>query len=136
MTSKTNRPALDRTAKRLKRPPVNGKGDVLTLSGQDDRYVYRIFNDKGTRIATHKDYGWEPCSKDDIEIGTKNALHAGDLATVTVDSSTGEKGLVMRLRKDWYDEDQKAKQDAIDETEKSITGESEKDGNYGKVSIE
>lgn len=134
--AKTNRPNDDRTVTRKKRPPVNGRGDVLTLSGMDDDYQYRVFNDKGTRIAQHREYGWEPVSVDDVTIGTRNAIHAGEAATVTVDSRDGTQGVVMRIRKDWYDEDQKAKQDAIAETEKQITGESDKDGNYGKVSIE
>ena len=136
---KTNRPDTDRTKTRKKRPPINGRGDVLTLEVSDkdkEEYVYRVFNDKGTRIAQHKQYGWEPCSTDDVTIGTRNTVGAGDIASVTVDSSDGTQGIVMRIRKDWYDEDQKAKQDAIAKTEEQITGESETDGNYGKVSIE
>ena len=133
---KTNRPDLDRKTQIRKRPPINGRGDVLTLSDLDSEYMYRVFNDKGTRIAQHKDYGWETVSADDVTIGTRNAVHAGGIATVTVDSSDGTKGVVMRIRKDWYDEDQKAKQDAIAKTEEQIVGESNNDGNYGKVSIE
>ena len=140
MPSKTNRPGTDRTKQRRKRPPVNGRGDVLTLSynNEDDaeEYIYRIFNDKGTRIAQHKQYGWEPVTADDVTIGTRNEVGAGDIASVTVDSRDGTQGVVMRIPKDWYNEDQVAKQQKIDDTEKQITGESENDGNYGKVSIE
>jgi len=139
-TKKTDRPGTDRTKQTRTRPPVNGRGDVLKLSHKNEKdsseYVYRVFNDKGTRIEQHKQYGWEPCTKDQVVIGTRNVVGSGDLASVTVDSTDGTQGIVMRIRKDWYDEDQKAKQDAISETEKQITGESEKDGNYGKVSIE
>lgn len=131
-----DRPGKDRTKTRKKRPPINGRGDVLTLSNTDDGYVYRVFNDKGTRVAQHKDYGWETVSADDITIGTRNTVKAGTVASVTVDSSDGTQGVVMRIPREWYDEDQKAKQTAIAKTEEQITGESEKDGNYGKVSIE
>lgn len=137
---KTNRPSTDRKKQTRKRPPINGRGDVLTLSHEDkadaEDYVYRTFNDKGTRIAQHQQYGWEVCTKDQVTIGTRNTVKAGDIASVTVDTTDGTQGIVMRIRKDWYEEDQKAKQDAIAKTEEQITGESEKDGNYGKVSIE
>ena len=131
-----NRPKDNRAKTRKKRPPVNGRGDVLKLSGMEDGYVYRTFNDVGTRIAQFKEYGWETVSSDDITIGTRNNVKAGEIASVTVDSSNGTQGIIMRIPKEWYDEDQKAKQDAIAVTEEQITGESEKDGNYGKVSIE
>lgn len=133
---KTDRPDSDRTKTRKKRPPVNGRGDVLTLSDTDDNYVYRVFNDVGTRVAQHKQYGWEVCTEDDVTIGTRNAVQPGKAAQVTVDSRDGTQGIVMRIPKDWYDEDQVAKQEVIDKTEKQILGENEKDGNYGKVSIE
>ena len=54
-----NRNAVKEKRTRKKRPPINGRGDVLTLSGQEDGYVYRTFNDSGTRIAQFKEYGWE-----------------------------------------------------------------------------
>ena len=133
---RTNRPEENRT-ERKKRPPINGKGDVLSLSGLDDNYQYRVFNDKGTRIAQHQDYGWEVVAADDVTIGTRNDVStAGTAAAVTVDSNDGTQGIVMRIRKDWYDEDQTAKQAKIAETEKAITGENNENGNYGKVSIE
>lgn len=137
--NKLNRPSTDRTKTRKKRPPINGRGDVLSLEVNDkdkEEYQYRVFNDKGTRVAQYQQYGWELCSTDDVTIGTRNTVKAGNVASVTVDSSDGTQGVVMRIRKDWYEEDQKAKADAIDKTESLITGESEKDGNYGKVSIE
>lgn len=137
--TKTNRPNADRKKQTRVRPPVNGRGDVLTLdvkSNDKEDYVYRVFNDKGTRIARYKQYGWEPCSVDEVTIGTRNTIGAGDVASVTVDSSDGTQGIVMKIRKDWYDEDQKAKANAIDKTERAITGESENEGNYGKVSID
>lgn len=136
--AKANRPTEDRTTRR-KRPPINGRGDVLTLTNISDEdrenYVYRIFNDKGTRIAQHKEYGWETVDTGDVTIGTRNDVKAGSVASVTVDSSNGTQGIVMRIPKDWYEEDQKAKQDAIDEVEKQITGQSDKDGSYGKIDI-
>ena len=135
MTTKTNRPSENRTQRKAK-PPINGRGDVLTLSNLDPNYQYRVFNDKGTRIAAHKNYGWEVVSSNEVTIGTRNPVSAGDVASVTVDSSEGTQGVVMRIHKDWYDEDQVAKQTAITETEQLITKSGNEDGNYGKVSID
>jgi len=132
----TNRKEVQEKRTRKKRPPINGRGDVLTLGGMEDGYMYRVFNDKGTRIAQHKEYGWETVSSEDITIGTRNAVTSGSVASVTVDSSDGTQGLVMRIPIEWYEEDQRAKAKAISKTEESISGESDKDGNYGKVSIE
>ena len=46
---------------------------------------------------------------------------------------------LMEIKKEYYDEDQAAKQDAIDETERTITNQQNPDSNdlgqYGKVKI-
>ena len=134
---KTDRPdSENRTKERRTRPPVNGKGDVLNVVGKDPDYNYRIFNDKGTRIAQYQEYGWEVASSDEVTIGTRNAVQAGTRASVTVDSSDGTQGVVMRIRKDWHEEDQAAKQQLVDDKESGITNSKNENGNYGKVSIE
>ena len=43
----------------------------------------------------------------------------------------------MRIKKDWFEEDKKAKQDYVDRLEQSTqpTDEQKRDGFYGKVTI-
>lgn len=131
---RTNRPEKDRKERKM-RPPINGKGDIMSVTNKEDGYTYYIFNDKGTRLSQYQDYGWEVVSSDDVKVGSRSANVAGTTAQMTVDSSDGTQGVVMRIPTEWYEDDKKVRQDRISEKEAAITGE-QNDGTYGKVSID
>lgn len=111
------------TATRVSRPkrtPINGR-NVLTVTGKDPNYVYRIVNDVGDRIALFK-AGYELVDSDSVKVGDRRvnvASAEGSKAQVSVDRE-GTKAFVMRIPKEWYEEDQKAKQSQVDELEQSI----------------
>lgn len=119
---------------RVRRTPI-GKRNVLTLTGQDPNFNYRIVNDQGDRIQRFVDAGYELVPASDVQVGDKRVNQAtpeGSHAQVSVGG--GEKAFVMRIRKDWYDEDQKAKQAEVDAVESS-TKQKALDGTYGKLEI-
>lgn len=130
----TKRPDKDNRAERTRRPPVNGKGDILKVEGKDPNRVYRIFNDTGTRLQQQVEYGWDIVSSEEVKIGTRSDVGAGTRASITVDRTEGTQGVVMSIPKEWYEEDQRAKQDKIDEKESQLFKQDETQGNYGKVS--
>lgn len=135
MATKTSRPTENR-AQRRERPSVTGGDDIIGVSNKDPNYVYRVFNDKGSRIAQKQRQGWEPVATGDVHVNTTNAVKPGEVASMVVDNQTGMEGVVMRIPKEYYEEDQKAKQDFVDERETALRNQSKKQGNYGKVSIE
>lgn len=106
---------------RPKRTPINGR-NILTVQGKDPNYVYRIVNADGDRIAQFEEAGYELVEGKDVKVGDRrldSASAEGSKAQVSVDRE-GKKAFVMRIRKEWYEEDQRAKQKQVDDLEQSI----------------
>lgn len=119
---------------RTRRTPI-GERNILTVKGKDPNFVYRVVNATGDRIAEFEEAGYELVEASDVQIGDKRVNKAsaeGTKAQAAV--GQGIKAFVMRIRKDWYDEDQASKQAKIDALEQSMK-ESAQNGNYGKLEI-
>lgn len=120
---------------RVKRTPV-GQRNILSVSGKEEGYVYRIVNDSGDRIQQFIDAGYELVDASTVRVGDKrvNATSAeGSKAQVSV--GKGEKAFVMRIKQDWYDEDQAAKQAEIDRLEQTIKNKATGSADYGNLDI-
>lgn len=116
--------ARNTTQERPKRTPINGR-NVLTVTGKDPNYVYRIVNDVGGRVDMFKEAGYELVLDKDVTVGDRrinSASAEGSNAQAAVDKS-GTKAFVMRIPKEWYEEDQKAKQQHVHELEQTIKKE-------------
>lgn len=119
---------------RTQRTPV-GTRKVLTVSGKEPGYEYRIINDSGDRVQEFLDAGYELVENSSVRVGDKrvNAATAeGSKAQLSV--GQGQKAFVVRIRKEWYDEDQANKQAHVNELE-SATKAKALDGTYGKLDI-
>lgn len=119
---------------RTKRVPI-GTRNILTVTGKDPDYVYRIINDSGDRVQKFLEAGYELVSKNSTSVGDKriNAPSAeGSVQQVSVGG--GQKGFVVRIRKEWYDEDQAAKLANLKALEESTKAKA-LDGTYGKLEI-
>lgn len=119
---------------RTRRSPLVNRGK-LHVSRKDPEYEYRYVNDEGDKIADKVERGWEPVLKSETVVGDKrvdNASPEGALATISV--GQGMKSVLMKIRKDWYEEDQMIKQREIDRVEASTKADA-LDGHYGKVEI-
>lgn len=119
---------------RTRRTPV-GQRNVLTVNGKEPGYVYRIVNDSGDRVQEFLDAGYEMVDANSVRVGDKrvnNASAEGSVSQVSV--GQGQKAFVMRIKKEWYDEDQAAKQAHVDRLEATIK-EKALDGTYGKLEI-
>lgn len=119
---------------RVRRAPL-ARRNVLTVSGKEDGYVYRIVNDTEDRVANLAEQGYEPVPASKVQVGDKRVSKASPEGSVmTMSVGGGKKGVVMRIRQDWYDEDQKAKQDYVAETERATKQEA-LNGTYGKLEV-
>lgn len=118
--------------KRVKRTPVGGPRDILTVADQDPNYVYRWVLDVPGRVQRFVDGGYE-FVQGNPEVG-QNAVDRGTKvgSTVTRAGGSGQTLVLMRISKEWYDEDQKLKQESIDALENSMKAEAE-EGNYGSI---
>ena len=119
---------------RVKRTPI-GTRNVLTVAGKDPNYAYRIINDSGDRVQEFLDAGYELVNNDSVKVGDKKVNKTSSEGSVSqVSVGQGQKAFVVRIKKEWYEEDQAAKQLRVDELENSTKAKA-LDGTYGKLEI-
>lgn len=105
---------------RVTRTPV-GQRNLLTVKGKDPGYSYRIVNDVDGRIAQFQEAGYEIVPREPVEVGDKRASAGTPVGSVAHFSvGGGQKAVLMRQRKEWYDEDQARKAAFVDAQESSI----------------
>lgn len=120
---------------RVRRTPINGHRNVLTVAGQEPGYHYRFVNDTGDRVQSFLEDGWELVPNKDVKIGDKRVSAAtpqGSYAEASV--GQGTKAKLMRIKDEYYEEDQAAKQAHVNRTEEA-TRLKALDGTYGKLEI-
>lgn len=119
---------------RTRRTPI-GTRNVLTVAGKDPNYEYRIINDTGDRVQAFLDAGYELVKDDAVRVGDKRVNKASSEGSVSqISVGQGQKAVVVRIKKEWYDEDQQAKQARVNELENSTKAKA-LDGTYGKLEI-
>ena len=119
---------------RPKRQPV-GLRNRLTVADQDPNYVYRWVNanaDGGDRPAILQEYGYEYVQKSQSLRANVRVSDAGPLgAFETTPGGGGDTLVLMRQHKDYYNEDQAAKQERVDLTDRAQ--HRTPDGLYGSI---
>lgn len=121
---------------RVRRTPINGTRNRLTVRGQEPGYVYRIVNDIDDRIQTFQEMGYEVVTEKNVSVGDKRIANPTQEGTpVTVSVGQGITGFLMRQKQEWYDEDQAAKNRKTDELEASMHKEKTEENFYGKLKI-
>lgn len=99
---------------RVRRTPI-GARKKLSVENQDPNYHYRVVNVVDGRTEDFIDRGYEivPAKVGDKRVDSPSPV--GSQSQISVGGGT--KAVVMRIRKDWYDEDQKFKQTQVDSLE-------------------
>lgn len=121
---------------RVRRSSVNGGRNVLRVEGKDPDFEYRVVNDTGDRIAQFEARGYEIVSDKTVKVGDRRVANpTAEGSPVQVSVGGGQKAYLMRIKKEWYEEDQKAKQETITETEQAMKRDSAKNADYGKIQI-
>jgi hypothetical protein len=123
-------------ANRVKRVPVEGNNrNRLTVDGKDPGYEYRWVNDLDSRIELFKEGGWETVTHK-VQVGDKRVGEpTQEASAVTKAVGKGTVAVLMRILKEWYDEDQLAKMDRIREVQAGIEQTPQRPGMYGKIKI-
>lgn len=120
-------------ANRPKRVPL-GARNRLTFNNLQKGYKYRVINDVDDRISKALEAGYDFVESDE-KLGEKRAAE-GTVpgAAVKKPVGGGMTGYLMRIREDWYNEDQKEKHKQVDALEASTlpnTKDIPKDEQYG-----
>ena len=119
-----------------KRPSRSSSGsrDVLTVQGKDDNFIYRVVNDVPGRVAEMQSRGYELAEGDEVFLSNKDSSRSeGSVKSKHVGG--GINGVLMKIPKEWYNEDQALKMEHIKKVEQS-TKTSNIKGGYGSVKIE
>lgn len=124
---------------RPSRTPL-GKRNRLSVKNVDPAYHYRIVNANLStdpdRVQDFIEAGYELVPQaeagqiGDKRVGSPSAL--GSTSEISV--GQGTKAVLMRIRKDWYQEDQTAKQHELDELEATTRAEAQQ--NRGEFVVE
>lgn len=129
MTRESNKSA------RVARKPLTQRGPQAIAGDKNPEFEYRFVNDTGSRIQNFKAAGYEFVTGDDLIVGDNRVSDATDLGSAKrVISNDGTTSYLMRIKKDWYEEDQASKAAAIKEQEAAMKQEAST-GMYGKLNI-
>lgn len=117
---------------RVQRTPI-GTRNVLTVKNKDPNYEYRIVNDVDDRIQQFKDAGYELVPDEATSVGDTRVNKASATGSVKeISVGQGQKAFLMRIKKEWYTEDQARKQQNVTALERA-TKEKALDGTYGEL---
>lgn len=115
------------------RTAINGRRNKLSIQGKEPGFEYRVVNDLDNRVIELQERGYEIVTHD-ATVGDKRVgIPKKEGSPVEISVGGGKKAYLMRIKKEWYDEDQAAKLEDINETEKALQANS--NDNYGKVEI-
>ena len=121
---------LKSKAQRPQRTPL-GQRNRLSFGNQDPNFVYRVINDQDDRLQQAQEAGYEFVTGD-AQLGDKRVAEGGKVdSRVSKPVGNGVRGFLMRIPKEFYEEDQAAKMKKIDEIEKALKPDPKK-GEYGE----
>lgn len=121
---------MARPANRPKRTPLGARAR-LSFGKQDPNFVYRVINDQDDRLLQAQEAGYEFVMGDE-KLGDTRAAEGGKIdSRISKPVGNGVRGFLMRIPRDYYEEDQAAKAERINETEKAMKPNKQK-GEYGE----
>jgi len=113
-----------RKKREANRRPMLGARLKLEVRNKDPNYEYRWFNDEGSRIVDAIESGREYVLKDDVVLDASvEKPGLGSYVSKCVGKhpdGSPKMAYLLRIRKEWYDEDQIEKNKAADLVDQSI----------------
>ncbi len=124
------------TEKRVARKSLFQRGPQSIAGEKDPNFEYRFVNDTGSRLANFKAAGYEFVEDSDLVVGDSRVFDPSDIGSAkSVTSNDGTKSYLMRIKKEWYEEDKKAKLEQIDEQERAMKSDASKGSDYGSLKV-
>ncbi len=139
MTRKTDRPTKETRADER---PVRKGGNLhdaqekLTVHGTDENFHYVWVNNEGANVSRYINADYEIVEDDSLRLAFgATKVTSGGAVEVNVDRRNGLSAILMRKPLEWYEEDQKALDARIDDTESALYREKDEDGRYGDIKL-
>ena len=121
--------------KRVTRKSLFQRGPQSILGEKDPNYVYRFVNDTGSRVANFQSAGYEFVEDKDLVVGDSRVFDPSDVGSAKrVTSNDGTTSYLMRIKKEYYEEDQAAKAALVNETEQAMKRDASQ-GMYGSIKV-
>lgn len=122
--------------KRVARKPLFQRGPQSIAGEKDPNFEYRFVNDVGARIQNFQSAGYEFVQDENIVVGDSRVFDPSDVGSAKcVTSNDGTKSYLMRIKKEWYAEDQLAKQQQVSETESAMKSDATRGSDYGSLKL-
>jgi hypothetical protein len=117
---------------RTRRQPLAVRNRVA-VRNQEPGYVYRVVNDLDSRVEELIDRGYEVVPQQKVvREGDKRVDDASALGSnSSISLGRGDRGVVMRIKREWYNEDQAAKAVRADDLEKTMKNDGKQASDYG-----
>ena len=123
------------TNKRVVRKPMFQRGPQSISGDKDPNFHYRFVNDTGSRVHNFQQAGYELVTDTELAVGDSRVFDPSDLGSAKrVISNDGTTSYLMRIKNEYYKEDQDAKSEQIDEMEGSMKKEASQ-GMYGSIKV-
>lgn len=126
-----------RSTRQSNRVPVGGQRQRLSVEDKDENYVYRWVNDEAGNVDKYLQGGYE-FVESDTKVGEDQPDH-GQPVDKTVSTSVGRTrystngtAYLMRIRREYYDEDQEEKRKERRETKRAMFSANPEMGQYVK----
>lgn len=122
---------------RVSRQPV-GLRNRLAGINKEPGYVYRYVNDEDDRVALFEKAGYEFVDNSALNLNSHRRLSEPTIegAKAQVSVGGGKKAFLMRIKEDWYKEDQDAKLKQVRETQEAMKHKDKNEyGLSGSISI-
>lgn len=120
---------------RVTRKPLFQRGPQAIGGEKDPNYHYRFVNDTGSRIDLFKQAGYEFVDDTELTVGDSRVSDPSALGSgKRVISNDGTVSYLMKIKKEYFDEDQAAKAAHLDEQEEAMKADASQ-GMYGKLDL-
>lgn len=136
--SRVSREEMESKTRPVRVPVNEAQRNKLVVHGLDhDNFAYRWVNDIDDRLAMFSAGGWEFVDKNGAPVGDADGSEksAGTSSKFSKGVGRAVTAHLMRIPKEFYLQDQKAKAKTIEETEAEIKRDVKNVGDYGKVEV-
>lgn len=138
---KARRPGDNMLVTRETRVPLGGYRDILTVENTDPGYHYYWElddNEQGNRIYKRRQAGYDFVSPDEgVIVGEASVYTTEDLGSIIrVPNGDGRYLYLMKILREWYEEDRAKMDKLVDDTEESIRRPTNVEGGYGSTKID
>lgn len=129
--------AIEPKTRKTRKPLTDGFSDRISIRGKDPAYEYYIATDRPGRVDRMEEAGWEKVTDKETTVGSSRiGLPTQEGSVRTIALGGGEVGVLMKIKKEWYDEDSATKQrkarDAVAQIQKDVKESSD----YGRVNVD